>query len=165
MKILAINDGHNASVALYVDGVITFSLSEERVSRIKNFYGFPSLAIKKAIEYGKFESVNDIDVFIIYRSSVIDFLYWRFLDKKFITEKIVIKIINLAYNLFPVLVHFIDKYVSNKIIKKYYAKELKTEASKITLVNHHEAHAHSSLINLDKSKNHLIFTLDAEGDL
>jgi len=39
-NILAIHDGHNASVALLQQGVITYALGEERLSRMKNHGGF-----------------------------------------------------------------------------------------------------------------------------
>lgn len=49
MNILAIHDGHNASVALLQDGRITYAVSEERFTRIKNQGGFPSGATKRIL--------------------------------------------------------------------------------------------------------------------
>ena len=37
MIILGINDGHNASIALSINGEIKFAISEERLNRKKNY--------------------------------------------------------------------------------------------------------------------------------
>ena len=50
MKILGVSDHHNASVALLNEGRIVGALQEERLSRDKNFWGFPSKAIKSILE-------------------------------------------------------------------------------------------------------------------
>lgn len=46
MKILGINDAHNASACLVEDGAITAALQEERLSRVKNEFCFPSRSIE-----------------------------------------------------------------------------------------------------------------------
>ncbi len=61
-RVLGIHDNHNASVSLLEDGVITFSLQEERICGIKNFNGFPSRAIGRALDFGKI-TLDDIDLF------------------------------------------------------------------------------------------------------
>ena len=35
MKILGINDGHNAAACLYEDGLLTAAIQEERLRRVK----------------------------------------------------------------------------------------------------------------------------------
>ena len=45
MVIVGINDGHNASVCITKDSKIFFALSEERPSRIKNFWGMPKISL------------------------------------------------------------------------------------------------------------------------
>ena len=45
-KILSLHIGHDAT-AMFIDERDLISIAEERVSRIKNFYGFPSKAILK----------------------------------------------------------------------------------------------------------------------
>jgi len=53
MRVIGIHDGHNASVALAVDGELVFALQEERVSGEKNFTGFPEQALKFTLkQYG-----------------------------------------------------------------------------------------------------------------
>ena len=46
MKVLGIHDGHNASAALVDDGVVVAALQEERLTRLKNEFSFPHLALE-----------------------------------------------------------------------------------------------------------------------
>lgn len=46
MKLVAIHDGHNASVAYLENGEIKFAIQEERLSRVKNAIGFPIRALE-----------------------------------------------------------------------------------------------------------------------
>ncbi|MDR3243454.1 MAG: hypothetical protein LBT79_01760, partial [Elusimicrobiota bacterium] len=48
--ILSIHYGHNATVGLSIDGKVICLISEERLNRIKNSYGYPSLALKFVID-------------------------------------------------------------------------------------------------------------------
>lgn len=50
MRILGINDQHNASACLLEDGVVVAAVQEERFSRIKNHFCFPHLAVKWLLE-------------------------------------------------------------------------------------------------------------------
>lgn len=50
MKILGINDQHNASACLLDDGVVVAALQEERLTRIKNHFCFPQRSIKWVLE-------------------------------------------------------------------------------------------------------------------
>ena len=53
MIILGIHDGHNCGATLCHDGKIVHSVSEERITRIKNDVGFPKKAILRCLEaYG-----------------------------------------------------------------------------------------------------------------
>lgn len=45
MRVIGINDGHNASCVYMENGIIKFALQEERLSREKNQEGFPILAL------------------------------------------------------------------------------------------------------------------------
>ena len=51
MKIIGIHDGHDASVALMVDGKIIFAAQEERFSRLKGDYGFPKRAVEEMFKF------------------------------------------------------------------------------------------------------------------
>jgi len=51
MRILGINEGLNSSVVILEDGVIVFALQEERLNRIKEYAGFPHLALDFTLDY------------------------------------------------------------------------------------------------------------------
>lgn len=53
MVTLGINEGINSSVVVCRDGQITFALQEERVSREKEYMGFPTQALKFTLEHQK----------------------------------------------------------------------------------------------------------------
>ena len=53
MIILAIQDGHNASASLMINGRVIFALQEERFCQIKNYTGYPYQGIKYCLEYLK----------------------------------------------------------------------------------------------------------------
>src|SRR5205809_7704534 len=51
MLILGLNMFHaDASAAIVHDGEVLFAIAEERLNRIKNYAGFPSLAIKARLD-------------------------------------------------------------------------------------------------------------------
>src|SRR2546427_2530461 len=50
MKILGINDGHNAAACLYAEGQITAAIQEEGLRRVKNWSGFPAQAVRTVLE-------------------------------------------------------------------------------------------------------------------
>lgn len=50
MIILGINEDHNATATLLVDGEVVYAASEERITRIKNDVGYPYLTIEKALK-------------------------------------------------------------------------------------------------------------------
>ena len=50
ITVLGIHDGHNAGATLLTDGQVVASVSEERISRLKNDPGYPKRAIEKVLE-------------------------------------------------------------------------------------------------------------------
>lgn len=64
MIILGINTNLNSSVVLMKDNKVVFGVQEERLSKIKNQPGFPSLAFKAALEQSGLK-IKDIDLFAI----------------------------------------------------------------------------------------------------
>ena len=42
---LAVCDGHNASISLSKNGKVEFAISEERLTRVKNYFGWPTMSI------------------------------------------------------------------------------------------------------------------------
>ena len=60
MIVLGIHDGHNSSAALTIDGNLISAVAEERLSRKKHHYGFPSLAINALLSQANIK-ISDID--------------------------------------------------------------------------------------------------------
>ena len=60
MRVLGINDGHNASACLLEDGSIKFCIQEERVTNDKNYFGFPFRSIKTILNLANLRA-SDID--------------------------------------------------------------------------------------------------------
>ena len=59
MIVLGIHDGHNSGCSIFKNGTLLCSLSEERITRKKNEYGFPINAIQYCLNYTKIK-INDI---------------------------------------------------------------------------------------------------------
>jgi len=47
---LGIHDGHNSAAALFMDGKIVYALQEERLTGIKNFFGFPEKSVDEILK-------------------------------------------------------------------------------------------------------------------
>ncbi len=61
MKILGINEGHNSSASLIIDGEVIAAMSEERFSRNKNECGYPEKSIAYCLKKGNI-STFDLDI-------------------------------------------------------------------------------------------------------
>jgi len=61
MRILGIHDGHNATACLLEDGRIVAAQHEERLCRVKNWWGFPEQAIRLVLEMGGIK-LGDVDI-------------------------------------------------------------------------------------------------------
>lgn len=64
MILIAIHIGHNATVALSVNGEIIFALSEERITRVKNSTGFPRESLKFVKQKYLNNSFDKVDKFL-----------------------------------------------------------------------------------------------------
>jgi carbamoyltransferase len=164
MNIIGINDGHNSSVALSMDGKIVFALSEERPSRVKNFWGVPKLSLD--IIFRDHCAKEEIDYFGIYRNSGADF--WVYLypfhecAKKHSFRWFFQMLLTTVG---PYLFYFLDIITPKSFLIKYYSNLLGVPKDKIILVNHHRSHIESARFSLDSEVPWLIVTVDAEGDL
>ncbi|HYG76501.1 MAG TPA: carbamoyltransferase C-terminal domain-containing protein [Planctomycetota bacterium] len=63
MLICGIHDGHNAAAALVKDGVLLGALQEERVTRVKNWMGFPAGALERLLIHHGLH-LQDVDSFV-----------------------------------------------------------------------------------------------------
>lgn len=55
MKVLGVHDGHNAAACLVEDGRVSWCVQEERLSRRKNHWGFPSQAVKAVLDLARLQ--------------------------------------------------------------------------------------------------------------
>ena len=64
MITLGIHDGHTATACIVKDGKIIAVVSEERLNRVKEWGGFPELAIKKCMEIAgiKPDDINGVGI-------------------------------------------------------------------------------------------------------
>ena len=62
MKIIGINYNSESSVALIENGEIKYAISQERLNRIKDWYGNPFLAVKFLLKETK-NTLKDIKCF------------------------------------------------------------------------------------------------------
>ncbi|HRZ85777.1 MAG TPA: carbamoyltransferase C-terminal domain-containing protein [Candidatus Paceibacterota bacterium] len=174
MYVLGLNIGHNSTACLLKDGKIIGCISEERFSRIKNYYGIPIKSIQFLLNDNGI-SIDKLD-FIVLDNHYIDKEKENF-TKSFIeayTDKSKKKKIlsKLGYK-FPKLFNsYLNRKESLKNLKKREEKiriqistKLDYPIEKILVIDHHLTHTLSCLFNLtyEKNKNWLIFTLDGEG--
>ena len=67
IAILGVHDGHNSGATLLQDGEITFSISEERLTRIKNEIGYPKNSIHEVLKLSKLNA-KELDK-VVYSSN------------------------------------------------------------------------------------------------
>lgn len=162
MYILSICDGHNASVSLSKDGEVIFAISEERLTRKKNHFGWPATSLKHINE--NFISLTDIDKVVMYREDVADYL--AFLIPEHIESSIFRSIWKKTISRISLKAR---RVVNNSLFKfwllRYYSKKLGVSFDKIVLLNHHKSHAYASFSEISAcSEKWLHFVLDGEGD-
>lgn len=183
MYILGIYNGHNATATLIRDGQVVASASEERFNSIKNFKGFPRLAINYCLKEANIKTNN---LTLVTRSTTIGspiHVAPEFKDDLPInTMHKLHKLINplrqfwgeLAYN-YPSLRIVGDVFytIAARTVgrmeiereKAAIAKQLGIDKRKVEYYDHHTCHAFSayyaSSFNQEKA---LVMVLDGEGD-
>jgi len=160
---LAINDGHDASIALLENGKIIFAVEEERFRNLKHYSGVPIQSLYFLFNYIpiKPEDINLIAVVSLVRTY----------NPSEVTVPFYINI----YSRFAKLIQIkpINK-ITNKILRRLrkqkdllkILKNLDLQDKPIVFIEHHHAHAASAYRNSlwDKNEKVLIFTADAAGD-
>ncbi len=188
MIFIAIQSGHNATVGLSKNGELIALISEERITRKKNFAGFPSESLRylKSKYLNNDFSIVDRFIFVGDTGQVLKFVNNKILKdninskNKFSRNKKNNYWTYFLYNMFPKFITNsfgkIRKNIKNKplnegnqkkIIKKIFNlnPDLSFNLDKLDFYNHHETHALSFGFYFDKLKDHsLIFTMDGEGD-
>jgi predicted NodU family carbamoyl transferase len=77
VNIISLNFGHNATVGLTIDGLLVSLVHEERITRKKNYTGFPVVALKFVIAKYLNNNLNNIDkiIFIDKTGNGLNFLF------------------------------------------------------------------------------------------
>ena len=189
MIILGVWDGTPSSAALIVDGKILIALSEERISRTKNAYGFPKNSINNILEQTGYK-LSDIDevamstaslsptYFYTSRNATFSIKdYWKeqkeYWHKKFYEGKdpkyLEIFSDKINYADFPYDQSLIKNEKDSsgmwKARKKHLSESLGIDQEKISLHDHHTCHAcYGYLMSPYREKDSLIFTMDGNGD-
>lgn len=179
--IVAINSGFGSSVGVFKDGAPLFCVEEERFNRVKNWLGFPDLAMKFIFEQG-IVNKDEVDYFVLTNETVIptssreEFYayydeYFEAAEKMALGEK-EIKKYRLKQKIWSSPLYQMakgGKKPESQEGPNHYEKRLLSfgiPQEKILKEDHHLCHAAAAYYGLaqDMEKEHLIFSLDGGGD-
>jgi carbamoyltransferase len=177
MRILGINEGLNSSVAVLEDGEIKFALQEERLNRIKEYAGFPELALAFMLDYLKL-TPSDFDAVCLANLTSPIRSRSYYLDSYDINAKTIFEhlrdgdstsALKRAWRAMPAFVKGAvarkrhegnNDVVADILVSKGFAKD------KIKRTHHHLNHAACAYYGMrtNASDKHLVLTLDGGGD-
>ena len=173
MYILGINTGLNASAVIMKDNKVIFGIQEERVSRIKNQPGFPSLAIETGFKACGL-TMTDIDYvcmggkssnIALSRQDDLQKFHGRYDEVKAKwfgeTESVFAKFAKKGFRKLKTLGQEQEK---EKFLEDYLEEYGITD--KTLRFDHHRCHAAAAYYGLAKKQDekYLIFSLDGGGD-
>ena len=164
MKIIGINYLSESSVALIENGNIKYAISQERLNRIKNWYGNPFKAINYVLKETK-NKVSDIDIFATHGSSALEKDIPN--EHSFFTKINEIKNSKLKNNLKKKQINNIkkrlshEKKVKNRTLKNL--NSLKKKYKNLEVFDHHDSHAASAYFYSGWKKCNIL-TIDGWGD-
>lgn len=190
MIILGIHDGHNSGASLFKDGKLLSALSEEKISRKKNEYGFPIKSINSILKHNNISKsqIDSIAVstknlppkyYLVKRNtsfSLHDYIkeqndYWykkiyenknvKYLD---VFKKKILGKKKLFYD-FSKIKNEDDFSGMQMARKKFYSKYFSLDEKKIFFFDHHECHAYYGYYGRGVINNKTcVITLDGGGD-
>lgn len=169
MKILGINDGHNAAACLYVDGRVAAAVQEERLRRVKNWSGMPSQAIdavlkitKSPLEQIDFVAMNgDYAAYAMSRNELMD-EYRTINDPGVTIRRVGRRTASKLAKLTPL--HKWHRLRSQRRRVRDLI-EVGISPEKIIFVDHHTAHAAAAYYGLANFVDDiLVLTCDGSGD-
>ena len=165
---LGIHDGHTATACLFKDGKIIACISEERINRIKEWGGFPELAIREIL---KIANISPSDIKAVGIASIFPPIRSVEEIEAHVLKKIIKNSINFipkglirSKNLRNLFLEIYEKFSSRENYLKSKLEALGIK-SKIKIYNHHYIHAFTSHILSKTREENLIITLDGSGDL
>jgi carbamoyltransferase len=161
MIILGINFGHDSSVSILRDGKIIAAIEEEKVSRIKQDFGWPRKAIQRLLKEHDIKK-NEISIISV-DSGLFDEISPYEIDYRFTKKKIykIKEIIRRLANYYS----FTSSSFNNVKSKQSFERNIYNEGfinSKIDFHDHHLAHAASAYYTAPM-KCDIIITSDGMG--
>lgn len=189
MIVLGINEAHNCSAALAIDGQIVAAAQEERFVRAKNQFGVPYNAIKFCLSYAKIQP-DDIDL-VVFSGGIPQFITTY---QKSNAQNQNSRLLNLLKIGKYSQIYFMKaameaeyrirslRGIHNYTLEKYYKltqkiffpktaklmeKELRIPSDRHIYLDHHTAHAYAALFAShfpSQNKSALVLTCDGGGD-
>lgn len=171
MKIISISFSHNSTVGYFENGICKNIFHEEKFNNIKNFQGFPQMALDYCISKNNINP-QELDNIIFFteeslpinnssqqtKNNLIDKTrnIYNFLEYK-TGSKLLFEIKNTIFHL--------SSIKSKKILENFLFKKYKINKEKILYYDHHTIHALTPVYfyGLDK-KDYLLITLDGSGN-
>ena len=142
---------HDAAAALLQDGVLVAAAEEERFSRKKHDYGFPTNAIDFCLRYGGIKG-QDLDYVVFYEKPLVKF------------ERILMTCLGTFPRSWKVFREAMIAWFDEKLwIKSRLMSHLGLPAEKVLFVDHHTAHAASAFF-CSPFKEAAILTVDGVGE-
>ena len=155
--VLGITDGHNAGACILRNGKIEYAISEERISRKKNEAGYPKLAIEKILELSnvKVEEINSIALAGKFSHKKEFYSNWNWYKVGYENQ--------LEDSKKKNTINFETRLNERK---KAIIDHLKIDDAKISVVEHHLAHAASAYLASSwlSDEEILVLTCDGSGD-
>lgn len=159
--VLGIHDGHNASAALVADGRIVSAVQEERLSRVKNQWGYPDRAIARVLAIAgiDLDTVDDIAVVNRYQDRYIE---W---DRASVRAR-------YAAGRRPDLRDALRRIAPLRALRKRQLERGRLgmllrrglPANRLHVIEHHEAHAAAAYHCWGRREDALVLTADGYGD-
>ncbi len=169
MRILGINDGHNAAACLYEDGRITAAIQEERVRRVKNWSGMPTEAIRTVLRLAGI-SAGQID-FVAMNGQYAAFPmtrdelmaeYRAINDLGFTMRRAARRAIKALVRPTPLYGMYRERRQQERVRPLV---QMGVSPEKVVFVDHHTAHAAAAYYGMGNFKDEvLVLTCDGAGD-
>jgi carbamoyltransferase len=142
---------HDAAAALFQDGALVAAAEEERFTRKKHDFGFPQQAIDFCLRRAGITS-QDLDYVVFYEKPLLKF------------ERIMMTCLSTFPRSWGVFRESMITWFNEKLwLKSHIIDRLKVPAQKVLFVDHHLAHAASTLY-CSPFKEAAILTVDGVGE-
>ncbi len=177
LKILGLSDGMTGGVALVEDGVVTYAMHEERLSRDKMATGFPRLALDHVLEatHTRADEIHAVAVATVnefFRDPALPYDGWLLKEQSPFKEALLStsSVVNGWFGASPLLKrsYYQLKSITGRARRKTLDALLRREWGfkddcPIRFIDHHYAHACSAYFTSGFS-NATVLTMDGAGD-